>query len=164
MKRCVFLRGNSASGKTSLAKTLQANLQGQTLLISQDVIRRDMLSAKDGIHTPALPLLENLLRYGYEHCETVIVEGILRSDWYQDLFELARGLYTSHLHAYYFELPFEETLARHQTRDKRQEFGKEKLRSWWLEGDKVEMLQEKSFFRHQSLDDCLQIILADVNQ
>ncbi len=47
------------------------------MLISQDVIRREMLKVKDGENTEALPPLKMLLEYGYLHSEAVILEGIL---------------------------------------------------------------------------------------
>ena len=39
----IILRGNSASGKTTIAKQLQEHFGQGTLLVSQDVVRRDML-------------------------------------------------------------------------------------------------------------------------
>ena len=52
-----------------------------------------MLKVKDGENTKALPLLEELLRYGRKHSEIVILEGILNAEWYRALFELAVALY-----------------------------------------------------------------------
>ena len=53
--KIIILRGNSGSGTTSVAKSLQNKFGHGTLLISQDVIRREMLWVKDGIGTKALP-------------------------------------------------------------------------------------------------------------
>ena len=64
MHKLIVLRGNSGSGKTTVAKELQKVLGSNTMLISQDVIRRDMLNVKDGKDTLAIPLLMELLRYG----------------------------------------------------------------------------------------------------
>lgn len=50
-------------------------------MISQDTVRREMLWARDGEDTPAIPLLIHLLRYGHEHHTVVILEGILYADW-----------------------------------------------------------------------------------
>ncbi len=61
MKKLIVLRGNSGSGKTSVAKELQKRFGRNTMLISQDVVRRDMLCVKDGETTEALPLLKELL-------------------------------------------------------------------------------------------------------
>ena len=42
MATLVIIRGNSGSGKTSLAKKLQEYYGRKTLVISQDVVRRDI--------------------------------------------------------------------------------------------------------------------------
>lgn len=68
----IILRGNSGSGKTTLAHLLQRELGRGTLVISQDVIRRDMLYAKDGPGTLALPLLIDLVRYGRSDRKSVV--------------------------------------------------------------------------------------------
>lgn len=39
----IILRGNSGSGKTTIAKELQNRFGDNTMRISQDVIRRDIL-------------------------------------------------------------------------------------------------------------------------
>ena len=142
MCRLIILRGNSGSGKTTISKELQKKYGSNTLLISQDVIRREMLMVKDGPDTMALPMLKELLRYGKDHCETVILEGILVADWYHSLFELAKDLYGSNIYAYYFDIPFEETVRRHKTRANCNEFGEEAMREWWLEKDYSDVLDE----------------------
>ena len=63
----IIIRGNSASGKTTIAKRLQQKFGRNTMLISQDVVRREMLKVKDGESTEALPLMQVLLAYGKKH-------------------------------------------------------------------------------------------------
>lgn len=142
MSKLIILRGNSGSGKTTIAKELQKLFGKNTILISQDIIRREMLNVDDGKNTKALPLLKELLKYGNEHNEIVILEGILRASWYQSLFELAIELYNQNIYAYYFDLSFEETLKRHQTRTCRNEFGEKEMKSWWREKDFSPILNE----------------------
>lgn len=116
MGKLIILRGNSGSGKTTVAKELQKKFGYNTMLISQDEIRRNILWVKDGIDTKALPLMIELLKYGYEHSDIVILEGIMYEEWYNPLFEVANELYDSNVYSYYFDIPFEETIKRHQTR------------------------------------------------
>lgn len=143
MPKLIILRGNSGSGKTTIAKELQNSFDRNTMLISQDVIRRDMLKVKDGENTEALPLMKELLIYGRSHSDVVILEGIMYADWYKPLFELAIQLYDTRVYAYYFDLPFEETLKRHQTKPNCNEFGEEAMRRWWREKDYSDVLNEK---------------------
>ena len=142
MGKLIILRGSSGSGKTTTAKELQNRFGHNTMLISQDAVRREMLKVRDGENTLALPLMKELLRYGSEHSDVVILEGIMYSDWYKPLFELAVQLYGTEIYAYYFDLPFEETLKRHQTRAKCNEFGEEAMRRWWREKDFSDVLKE----------------------
>lgn len=46
MPKLIILRGNSGSGKTTVAKELQKRFGRNTMLISQDAVRRDMLKEK----------------------------------------------------------------------------------------------------------------------
>ena len=47
MSKLIILRGNSGSGKTTIAKELQKLFGKNTMLISQDIIRREMLNVDD---------------------------------------------------------------------------------------------------------------------
>ena len=60
MSKLIILRGNSGSGKTTVAKALQEKLGYNTMRISQDEVRRNMLWVKDGKDTKALPLMAEL--------------------------------------------------------------------------------------------------------
>lgn len=60
MSKLIILRENSGSGKTTIAKEIQKNFGRNTMLISQDVIRRDMLRVKDGENTEAISLMKEL--------------------------------------------------------------------------------------------------------
>lgn len=143
MSKLIILRGNSGSGKTTIAKEIQKNFGRNTMLISQDVIRRDMLRVKDGENTEAISLMKELLAYGREHSDIVILEGIMYADWCKPLFELAIQLYDTKVYAYYFDIPFEETLKRHQTKPNCNEFGEEAMRKWWREKDFSGVLMER---------------------
>ena len=142
LRKLIILRGNSGSGKTTIAKELQRRFGRNTMLISQDVIRRDMLWVKDGENTLALPLLKELLFYGSSHSNIVILEGIMYADWYKSLFELAVQLYDTCVYAYYFDIPFAETLRRHKTNPNCNDFGEEEMLRWWREKDFSDILNE----------------------
>ncbi len=64
------------------------------------------------------------------------------ADWYKPLFELAVQLYGTNILAYYFDLPFEETLKRHQTKPNCNDFGEEAMRRWWRDKDFSDVLNE----------------------
>lgn len=161
----IIIRGNAASGKTSLASSLQEELGENTLLLSQDLLRRTMLHAHDGFDTPTIPLLLNLLEYGYDNCHTVILEGILRSDWYQPVWQKILELYSlEHIYAYYYDLPFDETIKRHSGREKAKEFGQDALKRWWVDKDYLTSIPETKFNQEISLDIAKYLILSDIRE
>jgi len=164
MNKLIVLRGNSGSGKTTIAKELQKKFGANTMLISQDVIRRDILSVKDGENTLALPLMKELLIYGNKRCDIVILEGIMYADWYRPLFELAIQLYGAEIFAYYFDIPFEETLKRHQTKPECHEFGEEAMRRWWREKDFSDVLNEVSITAEKNIEDIVEDICSTVKK
>ena len=163
MRKLIILRGNSGSGKTPIAKELQNRFGSNTMLISQDVIRRDMLKVKDGENTQALPLMKELLIYGSNHSNVVILEGIMYADWYKPLFELAVKLYGTEVHAYYFDLTFEETLKRHQTKPNCHEFGEEAMRRWWREKDFSDVLHEVTIADEEDMESIVTEIVDTVS-
>lgn len=161
MKKIIILRGNSGSGKTTVARALQKKFGYNTMMISQDEIRRNILWVKDGVDTKALPLMIELMKYGYEHCDVVILEGIMYDEWYSPLFKTANELYGMDIYAYYFDIPFEETVRRHNTRDKKQEFGEEDMRRWWREKDFSSVFNEKIITSDIDADSIVEMIYID---
>lgn len=159
MPKLVILRGNSGSGKTTVSKELQKKFGSNTMLISHDMVRREILKAKDA---QALPLIINLLEYGRCHSEITILEGILDSEVYRPLFETAVREYGSDIFAFYYDIPFEETLIRHNTKPNRAEFGEQDMRRWWKEKDFIQIIPEKIITRDMELIDTVEMIYNTV--
>lgn len=164
MSKLIILRGNSGSGKTSVAKELQNKFGRNTMIISQDAVRREMLKVKDGPMTEAIPLMQELLVYGKKYCEVTILEGIMYADWYQPLFECAVREFGDEIYAYYFDLPFEETLKRHQTRNKAGSFGEEEMRGWWREKDYIGFVKENVITKEETMEDIVERIYGKVTE
>jgi predicted kinase len=164
VSKLIVLRGNSGSGKTTIAKELQKMFGRNTMLVSQDVVRRDILNVKDGENTQALPLMKELLSYGKRHNDVVILEGIMHAAWYRPLFEWANKLYGAEVYAYYFDLPFEETVKRHQTKPNCYEFGEEEMRSWWYEKDFSDVLNETAITPEKDRESIVADIIRAVSK
>ena len=157
-----MLRGNSGSGKTSLAKELQQRFGKTSLLISQDLVRRQMLNVRDGENCPAIPLLKNLVKYGQVNYEITILEGILYTGFYKPLFEEIARLVGDNIFAYYYDIPFEVTLRRHQTRSNKDDFGEAEMRDWWIEKDYIGFIAEKPIYENESLEAVAEKICSEV--
>ena len=110
----------------------------------------------------ALPLMQELVAYGRDHCEITILEGILTSQWYEPLFDSAKTLFGDAVFAYYYDLPFEVTLLRHQTKSNREEFGENDMRDWWREKDYLKNISENALTAEMSLEETIERIYRDV--
>ena len=114
----IILRGNSGSGKTTVAKRLFDHFHADAMLVSQDVVRRTMLRVKDVPNNPAVELIYKLCLYGNRLNKIVILEGILRRDVYGNKLTELMVNFNGAVHIYYLDIPFDETLRRHATKPK----------------------------------------------
>ena len=162
MSKLIIIRGNSGSGKSTLASNLHKEYLNDSLLIQQDVIRRDMLNGDDN---SAIKLLIDLLQFGKNNYDITILEGIFVLKKYRTLFEAIKEIYNQeNIQAYYYDLSFEETLRRHQTRDVKNEFGEEKMASWFVDKDYLNDFNEMVFTESISLEKSLEIINYFIKQ
>ena len=125
MSKLIIFRGNSGSGKSTIAKRLQQELGYGTMLIPQDIVRREIIRTKDAPKNPSIQLIKEIAIYGQAIGYDVIIEGILVRKRYGkmlcELMELFDDVYI-----YYFDISPEETLRRHETKSNSHEFGKNK--------------------------------------
>lgn len=170
MSKLIIIRGNSGSGKTTIAKRLRQALQPHsarelghgTMLVQQDVVRREILKVKDIPKNPAIKLIEEMVLFGKEAGYDVILEGILNKDIYGDMLTRLASHFKGHVKLYYFDISFEETLRRHVTKSNSHEFGEEQMREWYKEKDTLGLLDEKLFIDNQSEDEVYQNIFKDL--
>lgn len=164
MSKLVIIRGNSGSGKTTVAKGLQKKLGHGKMLISQDVVRREMLYVKDGEKPKVEELLFQLAMYGKNNCDVVILEGILNSKWYNNLFERLLNEFENNIFAYYFDIPFEETLERHKQKPNAHEFGEAEMREWWHEKDLLQCIPETLLGQELEKDEIVNMMYEKVTE
>lgn len=161
--KLILLRGNSGSGKTTLAKLLQEKLGPNTMRISSDMVRMEILHTwgREGIEKSEA-LMTELLRYGKRHSVVTVLEGILPSEAYQKLFETAIAEFGGNIFAYYYDLPFAESLRRHETKPNRDEFGEADMRRWWVEKDYLQEIRETVFGPELTQQEALERVLRDL--
>jgi predicted kinase len=157
----VVIRGNSGSGKTTTAREVRRRYGRGCALVEQDYLRRVMLREHDDNNLdPAAPTFiattaATLLGLGYH----VVLEGILRADRYgQDLHRLLTD-YHGPSAVYYIDLPFEETVRRHQGRADEVDFGPELMRDWYLPRDLLGVPGEHVLDASRTLDETVATIL-----
>ncbi|MFC6180593.1 kinase [Lactiplantibacillus daowaiensis] len=81
--KLIILRGNADSNKAVLAHKLQDKLGPASMVISQDVVRQQMLHVHDYPGNQAIELIKQLADFGNHQVEVVIVEGCLVSQRYR---------------------------------------------------------------------------------
>lgn len=158
----IIIRGNSGSGKTTIAKRLQRELGRGTMLIQQDVVRREILRVKETPDNPSDQLMLQMAQFGEQKDYAVIIEGILSAKkhaaWLHELVRSWRG----HCHVYYFDIPFEETLKRHVTKPNAHEFGEAEMREWWKEHDTLGVDRERVIMQEQSADEIIRMMCDEI--
>lgn len=157
----IMLRGNSGSGKSTIARALRQHFDPKPMLISQDTVRREMLAVKDRPGNPTPELLADLCRWSAIRGGVTILEGILDSDKYESLFAQLPGMF-SRIHAYYLDIPFEETLRRHATRPQSAEFGEEAMRRWYRAENPIANIPETIITADSALEETVARILSDL--
>lgn len=161
MNRLIILRGNSGSGKSTTAIRLRRELGYGTMLIPQDMIRREIVRVKDEAGNPSIQLMKDIALYGLKIGYDVVIEGILvRAMYGKMLYGLAKLF--DEVYVYYFDIPLEETFRRHKSKPNAHEFGEELMRELYVERDLLGLPGEVVFAEDQSQDEILARILKDV--
>ncbi|MFB6990945.1 AAA family ATPase [Streptomyces sp. NPDC056304] len=162
--RLIVLRGNSASGKSSIAVGLREKFGRNLAIVAQDNLRRIVLRERDGPGGANIGLIDLTARYALDHGFHVVVEGILYADRYgtmlQDLARAHRGI----TRCYYLHVPFEETMLRHATKPDAEylaHVNEHHLRGWYREMDLLPDALETVIDEASALDDTVQQILRE---
>ena len=158
----IILRGNSGCGKTSTARLLQRQLGDGTMLVSQDVVRREILRVKDIENNPAIQLIYDLRMYGNNVGYTVILEGILSNKKYGAMLRRLLDDFQGEKLIYYFDVSFEETVRRHTTKPNAHEFGESEMRQWWKDQDVLNVPGEQRIGEQLSQAEIVDLIYRDV--
>ncbi|WP_217236782.1 AAA family ATPase [Streptomyces sp. AC555_RSS877] len=129
--RLIVLRGNSASGKSTVAAGLRDRFGRGLAIVGQDNLRRVVLRERDRPGAANIGLIDTVARYALDAGYHVVVEGILYADRYGGMLTRLRADHRGPAHAYYLHVPFEETLARHATKPDLVDVTERDLRSWY---------------------------------
>ncbi|MFD3696901.1 AAA family ATPase [Streptomyces sp. NPDC058646] len=159
--RLVVLRGNSASGKSSVAAGLRERFGRGLALVGQDHLRRVVLREHDRPDGANIGLIDTVARYALDAGYHVVVEGILYADHYGAMLARLRSDHRGPTHGYYLDVPIEETLARHATKPIADEVSETELRSWYRPLDLLPGGVETVVGAAGSLDDTVARILRD---
>ena len=160
MTKIIIIRGNSGSGKTTLAQTLHDQCDS-SFLISQDVVRRQMLQVDDHAGNLAINLMAELIEFGRLHVDVVILEGILRQDVYRELLQSVLTKFDIVIPVYY-DLPLTETISRHRTK-RFVSFTESDVAKWYRKNDYLGWPDEIIFNQTITLKQAIAAIMQRIN-
>lgn len=134
--KLIVLRGPSAAGKTTAARSLFEAAPDHAVLLEQDRFRA-LFKPPGG--DPGAKTLQRIivqtaltaLHDGYD----VILEGILNRRAYADALATLFTEHPARNHLFYFDVSLEETLRRHGTRQSAHLSTEQDMRGWYRDKD-----------------------------
>ncbi|MGN9842135.1 AAA family ATPase [Nonomuraea sp. H19] len=158
----IVIRGNSGSGKSTVARAVRETYGRRGMaLISQDVVRRDILRELDKPGGVNIGLLDVMCRHALDAGYHVVLEGILTRSRYGELLQALCRDHRGRTSCYYLDVSWEETLRRHDTRPQRSQFGPEEMRQWYVREDVLPHGREKVIDETSTVDEIVRLILRD---
>lgn len=130
----VVIRGNSASGKTSLAASLQEVLGPGTANIGQDHFRRVVLREHDVPNGANIGFIASSARHCVGLGYNVVLEGIFYTPHYRAMLSELIADHPGPVSVFWLEVPVEETVARHLSKPDAT-VSADTVRSWFNEMD-----------------------------
>ena len=133
----VVIRGNSGSGKSTIARQLQLGYGRGCALIEQDYLRRKILRELDRPGGIAPDFIEHTARFALDHGYHVVLEGILHRTRYGPMLDRLRTDHVGPTYVFYLDVSFEETVRRHATRPQSADYTPEQMYTWYSPGDQL---------------------------
>jgi hypothetical protein len=158
----IVIRGNTASGKTSLARELQVALGRGTANIGQDHFRRVVLREHDVRGGDNIELIALAARHCLQIGYHVILEGILFSEHYGGMLRALLDEQAGPRHVFYLDVPLEESLRRHKRGPLGAEVTKAQIRSWYVDADHLGVAGEVVVPSGLGLEDLLHELRASI--
>ncbi|MEV7021526.1 AAA family ATPase [Kitasatospora sp. NPDC093558] len=162
--RLVVVRGNSASGKSSVAAGIRERFGRGLAVVAQDNLRRVVLRERDRPGGANIGLIDMVARYALDAGYHVVIEGILYADRYS---EMLTRLVDDHLgvtRCYYLDVPIDETLLRHASKADREFLAavtEQEVRGWYREHDVLPGGIETVIGSDSTLHDTVDRIMRD---
>jgi len=133
MSKLIILRGNSGSGKSTVALELAKGSTHKIAIIDADHYRVHMLFPQGENKSDLAALMSHNVLYCLEHGYTVIWDSIFYANERNRVY---LGNFLEKLHPqdnfiFNFDVSFEETARRHNLRAKKDSFSVEQMREWY---------------------------------
>lgn len=159
--KLIVLRGPSGSGKSTVAGELRRRLGDGIALVEQDMLGRAVLGRRLTDDGASAGLIEAVAGAALPVAPAVLVEGLLSAGRYGPVLARLAAIDGVRSWFYAFDLPFEETVARHATREKAASFGEDDLRRWWVGRDPLAGMTEALIGPESGVDETVDRIVAE---
>lgn len=127
-------------------------------LVGEDKLRKMFSDHRSTPHPASEKLALEAVKIGLKHGYHVVYQGILniKSGEFRpnDLLKL----HPEAVYFFYLDVGFEETVRRHQTRYKQNDFGPDAMKRWWEYSSPLKHELETRIPESSSLEDTLQTI------
>lgn len=152
--KLIILRGNSAAGKSTVAKRLREISSQKIAYVAQVNIRREILKEKETDDAANNDLIAEIVEFALRRDYDVILEGMLKFHRYGKMLKVLVANCPNN-YVFYFDVGLEETLRRHATKPISKDVDEAALRSWYkhkdITGFKNEILIPESYSIEQSV-------------
>lgn len=161
MAKLIVIRGNSGSGKSSVAREVRRRYGRGCALVEQDYLRRVLLREHDSTATAGLApkLIATTARLALDGGYHVVLEGILHSDRYGPALRELVAEHVGDTHVYYLDVAFAETLRRHATRPQAADFTPAQMRDWYSPSDVLAIPGEHVIPEASTFDETVDYVL-----
>ncbi|SDX92509.1 AAA domain-containing protein [Micromonospora pattaloongensis] len=156
----VCVRGNSGSGKSSIARELRRRHGRGCALVEQDYLRRIVLRERDRPGGAAPALIAQTVRFALDHGYHVVLEGIMHSSRYRSMLTGLRDGHRGRSLFCYLDVSLPETLRRHLTRPQATEFTAEDMSSWYATHDVLGWPDELVLPEPTTMEEAVEAIVA----
>ncbi|MEU8130422.1 kinase [Micromonospora sp. NPDC049049] len=154
----VCIRGNSGSGKSSIARELRRRHGRGCALVEQDYLRRILLRERDKPGGAAPALIGQTVRFALDHGYHVVLEGILHTSRHLSMLTSLRDDHRGRSLFCYLDVSLPETLRRHLTRPQVSEFTAEHMSGWYAAHDVLGWPDELVLPETTGLDEAVEAI------
>jgi predicted kinase len=145
----VVLRGNSGSGKSTVAAALQRELGWPTAILSQDHFRRIVYREREQESLAHADLLEVAAAHCLSAGHHVILEGIFNAERYSAMLERIAAQ-SDDARFYAYDLTFDETVRRHAMRPQATDFTEDEMLAWYHGWQPLSFVEEERINESES--------------
>ena len=142
-EKIIIVHGPTGAGKSTLAEQLRLGQSQPRALIALDAIYNEMLGG-EGTQAKheAVALIELLIRRLTADEYNIVVEGVLRPDYFRPMFTRLNAEFD--ITYIYLAANVETSVKRHAGRTKeRHNFGEDKVREWHTRSEPLGFANEK---------------------